>query len=277
MKIKGNKVAEGEILLNHYLAMNTGASDDSISGIETTDPAFGLPAVWVNEDMREEAEISGYTVVDPPSVVATHLTEVIKRHSAELLGRQEVKTLVDHLKESQSALVDELIPNLLTIGEVQKVLQNLLKEKVSIRNLVTIFEALADHAIYTKDTSVLTEYVRQAISRQITIQFTEPNQPLKVITVGPGLEKKIADSVQSSEQGSYLALDPNTSQVIYRKLNEQVSKVIQLGQQAIILTSPMTRMYLRQLIERVMPDIPVLSYNELEPHVEVQSVGVVNL
>ncbi len=277
IKIKGNKVADGEILLNHYLAMNAGLDNDEITGIETTEPAFGLPALWINEEMREKAEMTGYTVVDAPSVVATHLTEIIKKYSSELLGRQEVKTLVDHLKESQSALVDELIPNLLNIGEIQKVLANLLSEKVSIRNLVTIFETLADSAVYSKDPMVLTEYARQALSRQLTLQYTEPNQPLKVITVGPSLEKKISDSVQQSEQGSYVALDPNVSQIIYRKLSEEVNRLLQVGQQAIILTSPMTRIYLRQLIERVMPDVPVLSYNELEPHVEVQSVGVVNI
>ena len=277
IKIKGNKVAEGEVLLDHYLAMSPGIEDDSITGIETTEPAFGLSALWVNDEAREKAELAGYTVVDAPSVVATHLTEVIKRHSSELLGRQEVKALVDHLKESQSALVEELVPNLLNLGEIQKVLANLLKEKVSIRNLVTIFETLADYAPYSKDVSVLTEYVRQALSRQITIQYKELNQPLKVITISPALEKKITENVQQSEQGSYLAIDPGTSQLIYRNISEEVNKILQLGQQAIILTSPVVRMYFRQLIERVLPDIPVLSYNELESHVEIQSVGVVNI
>lgn len=277
IKIKGNKVASGEVLLDHYLAMNGGMEDESITGLETTEPAFGLPALWINDEMREKAELAGYTVVDAPSVVATHLTEVIKRHSAELLGRQDVKALVDHLKESQPALVDELIPNLLSIGEIQKVLQNLLKEKVSIRNLVTIFESLADNAQYTKDTSVLTEYVRQALARQITLQYTEPNKPLKVITISASLEKKIADSVQQSEQGGYLAIDPTTSQAIYRNFNEQVTRLINMGQQPIVLSSPMTRMYLRQLLERVMNEVPVLSYNELESHIEVQSIGVVNI
>ena len=277
IKIKGNKVAEGELLLDHYLAMSTGIDDESIIGLETTEPAFGLPALWVNDEMREKAEMAGYTVVDPPSVVATHLTEVIKSHSSEILGRQEVKSLVDHVKESQPALVDELIPGLLSIGELQKVLANLLKEKISIRNLVTIFETLADQASYTKDTSVLTEYVRQALARQITLQFAEPNQALYVITIGPSLEKKFADSIQQTEQGSYLAVDPNTSQVIYRKVTDQINKMIQSGKSPIILTSPIIRMYVRQFMERAMPDIPILSYNELEPNVEVQSVGVVNL
>lgn len=190
IKIKGNQVAKGEILLDHYLAMSPGIEDDSIVGIETVEPAFGLPALWVTEENKEIAELSGYTVVDPPSVVATHLTEIVKRHAHELLGRQETRALIDNVREVAPVLVDELIPGLLSIGDVQKVLQKLLREKVSVRNLQVILEALADHALFTKDPDVLTEYVRQAMSRQITLQFTEPGQPLRVVTAGAGLEKQ---------------------------------------------------------------------------------------
>lgn len=277
IKIKGNMVARGELLLNHYLAMSPGIDDDSVGGIETKEPAFGFPALWIDETTKERAELSGYTVVDPPSVVATHLTEVIKKHAHELLGRQETKTLIDNTKEVYPALVDELIPNVLTIGEVQKVLAKLLREKVSVRDLVTILETLADYGTYSKDPDILAEYVRQSLSRQITNQFTSGSEALKVITVGPSLEKKIAESVQQSDQGSYLALDPSSSQLIYHKLSEQVGKMVQSGQQPLILTSPTIRMYLRQLLERTMQEIPVLSYSELEPSVEIQSVGVVNL
>lgn len=277
IKIKGNKVAHGELLLNHYLAMSAGFEDDSITGIETTEPAFGLPALWIDEETKERAELSGYTIVDPPSVVATHLTEVIKKHAYELVGRQETQVLVNHLKESYPALVDELIPNILSIGDVQKVLSKLLKEKISIRDLVTIFETLSDYGTYTKDPDLLTEYVRQALSRQITQQFADGNEPLKVITLGPAIEKKIAESVQQTEQGSYLAMDPQSSQLLYRKMSEELNKLAQMGQQPVILTSPTIRMYLRQLLERTMQDIPILSYSELEPNVEIQSVGVVNL
>ncbi|MCM3782944.1 flagellar biosynthesis protein FlhA [Neobacillus mesonae] len=277
IKIKGNTVGSGELLLNHYLAMSPGYDDDSITGIETTEPAFGLPALWIDEATKDRAELSGYTVVDPPSVVATHLTEMIKKHAHELLGRQETKALVDNLKENYPALVDELIPSVLSIGDIQKVLAKLLREKISIRDMVTIFETLADYGTYTKDPDVLTEYVRQALSRQITQQFTQKGETMRVITVGPNLEKKIAESVQQSDQGSYLALDPVSSQTLYQKLMEQVNRLIQTGQQPIVLTSPTIRMYLRQLIERTMQDIPVLSYSELEPNVEIQSVGVVNL
>lgn len=277
IKIKGNLVARGELLLNHYLAMSPGFDDDSISGIETVEPAFGLPAIWIDDAMKERAELSGYTVVDPPSVVATHLTEVIKRHAHELIGRQETKALIDNVREAYPALVDELIPNVLTVGDLQKVLAKLLKEKISVRDLVTIMETLADYGGYTKDPDILTEYVRQALSRQITQQYAAGNDSLKVITVGPSMEKKIAEAVQQTDQGSYLALDPSSSQLIFHKLNEQIGKAVQSGQQPVILTSPTIRMYLRQLLERTLQDIPVLSYSELEPNVEIQSMGVVNL
>jgi len=277
IKIKGNVVGGGELLLNHYLAMSPGYEEESVTGIETTEPAFGLPALWIDEVTKDRAELAGYTVVDPPSVVATHLTELIKKHAHELLGRQETKALVDNLRENYAALVDELIPSVLAIGDVQKVLAKLLREKVSIRDMVTIFETLADYGTYTKDPDVLTEYVRQSLSRQITQQFSQKGETLRVITVGPGLEKKIAESVQQSDQGSYLALDPASTQSVYQKLTEQVNRLIQSGQQPVVLTSPTIRMYLRQVIERTMQDIPVLSYSELEPNVEIQSVGVVNL
>ncbi|GAC43145.1 flagellar biosynthesis protein FlhA [Paenibacillus popilliae] len=277
IKIKGNAVAQGELLLNHYLAMNPGFEDDSVTGIETTEPAFGLPALWVDETMKERAELAGYTVVDPPSVVATHLTEIIKRHAHELVGRQEAKALVETVKEQYPALVDDLIPNVLSIGEVQKVLAKLLREKISIRDLVTIFETLADYGTYSKDPDVLTEYVRQALARQITQQYVTPGETLRVITIGPSLEKKIAESVSQNEHGSYLVMDPGTTQQVYQRISDQVQRLLQSGHSPVLLASPSVRMYLRQLLERAMQDIPVLSYNELEPSVEIQSVGVVNV
>ncbi|MNO48048.1 Flagellar biosynthesis protein FlhA [compost metagenome] len=277
IKIKGNNVGGGELLLNHYLAMSPGYDDESIHGIETVEPSFGLPALWIDESVKERAELSGYTVVDPPSVVATHLTELIKRYGHELLGRQETKQLVDNLRENYPVLVDELVPSILAIGDVQKVLGKLLREKISIRDLVTIFETLADYGTYTKDPDILTEYVRQSLSRQITQQFSQTGETLRVITVGPNLEKKISESVQQTEQGSYLALDPVSTQTVYQRLTEQINRLLQSGQQPIVLTSPTIRMYLRQVIERTMQDIPVLSYSELEPNIEIQSVGVVNL
>ncbi len=277
IKIKGNRVAGGEVLLDQYLAMSSGLEDETVTGIETVEPAFGLPALWVTEEMKDRAELSGYTIVDPPSVVSTHLTEVIKRHAHELLSRQEVKHLLDNVRETSPAVLEELIPNILTIGDVQKVLMRLLKEKVSIRSLDMILESLADNGVRTKDTDILAEYVRQSLSRQITSQVAVPGEPVKVLTAGARLEKRFAESVQQSDQGSYLALDPETSQSIYQEVLQQVSRLQQSGIQPILLTSPAIRMYLRQFLERYMPELMILSYSELEPDVEVQSVGVINL
>ena len=277
IKIKGNRVARGEIMLDHYLAMSPGVEDENVIGIDTVEPAFGMPALWVDEDMKEEAEMAGYAIVDPPSVVSTHLTEVIKRHAHELVGRQEVRSLVENIRETSPAVVEELIPNLMSIGEVQKVLMKLLKEKVSIRNLLVVLETLADYAPQTKDVDLLTEYVRQALARQITRQYAPDNEALKVITAGASLEKKFADSVHRTEQGNYLSIDPESSQTIFQKITEQATQLQQSGVQPILLTSPAIRIYMRQFVERFAPDLPVLSYNELEPEIEIQSVGVVNI
>ncbi|WP_374718416.1 flagellar biosynthesis protein FlhA [Parageobacillus toebii] len=277
LKIKGNEVARGELLLDHYLAMSPGIEDDSIEGIDTVEPAFGLPAKWISEDMKDRAEMLGYTVVDPPSVVSTHITEVLKAHAHELLGRQETKQLIDNLKESYPVLVDEVTPNPLSIGEVQKVLAKLLKEKVSIRNLPLIFETLADFARMTTDTDILTEYVRQALARQITNQYVIPGEPLKVITLSGKVEKTIADAVQQTEYGSYLSLDPERSQSIIEAIAAQLEQHLFANQTPILLCSPAVRMYVRQLTERYFPNLPILSYNELEANVEVQSVGMVDI
>lgn len=274
IKIKGNEVARGQLMIDHYLALKS-EEDDLITGIETIEPAFGMPALWIDELTKEEAELYGYVIIDPPSVVSTHLTEVIKRHAHELIGREEVKGLIDHLRETSPAVVEELIPQQLTLGEVQKVLAKLLKEKVSIRNLTTILETLADYAVATKDTDVLTEYVRQALSRQITQQFSPAGEALKVITVGASIEKRFANAIQRTEQGSFLSLDPESTQQIYEALVEQVQRVQQQGIQPVLLTTPGIRVYMRQFLERFSADIAVLSYNELEPQLEVQSIGVI--
>ena len=221
LKIKGNEMARGELLLDHYLAMSPGTEDDAISGIETIEPSFGLPAKWITEDMKEEAEIYGYTVVDPPSVVSTHITEVIKSNAYDLLGRQETKQLIDHLKESYPILVEEVTPSPLSIGEVQKVLAKLLKENVSIRNLPIIFETLADFGKVSSDTDLLTEYTRQALARQITNQYSQSNDSLKVVTLSGQVEKVIADGVQQTEHGNYLVVDPTISQRILESIATQ--------------------------------------------------------
>jgi flagellar biosynthesis protein FlhA len=277
LKIKGNEVARGELLLDHYLAMSPGIEDDSIEGIDTVEPAFGLPAKWISENMKDQAEMLGYTVVDPPSVVSTHITEVIKANAHELLGRQETKQLIDHLKESYPILVEEVTPNPLSVGEIQKVLAKLLREKVSIRNLPVIFETLADFGKLTTDTDLLTEYVRQSLARQITKTYVQDGETLKVITLSGKVEKMIADGVQQTEHGNFLSLDPVVSQQILEAIAEQVEQLSLQEQTPILLCSPAVRMYVRQLTERYFPQVPVLSYNELEANVEVQSVGVVNV
>ncbi|NYF24246.1 flagellar biosynthesis protein FlhA [Sporosarcina sp. JAI121] len=276
IKIKGSEMARGELLLDHYLAMSPGG-DDSIEGIDTIEPSFGLPAKWITEDAKEDAEILGYTVVDPPSVVSTHLTEVIRANAADLIGRQETKQLVDHVRETFPILVDELTPTPLSIGEIQKVLAKLLNEHVSVRNLPIIFETLADYSKYTSDVDVLTEYVRQALARQITNQYAAAGQSLKVLTVSGKVEKMIADNVQQTEQGNYLSIDPQHSQDILESIAGEVERVALMDQSPVVLCTPAIRMYLRQITERYFPQIPVLSYNELESSIEVQSVGVVDI
>jgi flagellar biosynthesis protein FlhA len=251
--------------------------DESVEGIDTIEPSFGLPAKWITEDMKAQAEIFGYTVVDPPSVVSTHITEIIKSNAGELLGRQETKQLIEHLKESYPILVEEVTPNPLTIGEIQKVLAKLLKEKVSVRNLPVIFETLADFGKITSDTDVLAEYVRQALARQITSQYANPGDSLKVVTLSGRAEKVMAEGVQQTEHGNYLSLDPAVSQQILESIASQVEQLSLMEQTPIILCSPAVRMYVRQLTERYFPHIPILSYNELEANVEVQSVGVVTI
>ncbi|USK40669.1 flagellar biosynthesis protein FlhA [Cytobacillus firmus] len=277
LKIKGNEMARGELLLDHYLAMSPGIDDDSIEGINTIEPSFGLPAKWITEEMKEQAEIFGYTVVDPPSVVSTHITEVIKSNAHELLGRQETKQLIDHVKESYPILVEEVTPNPLSVGEVQKVLAKLLKENISIRNLPVIFETLADFAKSTSDTDLLTEYARQSLARQITNQFSQQGDSIKVVTLSGRVEKMVAEGVQQTEHGNYLSMDPAVSQNILESIASQVEQLSLMEQTPIVLCSPAVRMYVRQLTERYFPQIPILSYNELEANAEVQSVGVVNI
>ncbi|MFJ6412017.1 flagellar biosynthesis protein FlhA [Terribacillus saccharophilus] len=277
LKIKGNEVAAGEVLLDHYLAMSPGVEDDGLDGIETLEPAFGLPAKWISEETKDDAELSGYTVVDPPSVVSTHLTETIKRHAHELLGRQETKQLIDHLKESYPILAEEVTPEPLSVGDVQKVLAKLLREHVSVRNLPVIFETLADFGRMTTDTDLLAEYARQALAPQITKQYVQNSQPLQVITVSGAVEKIIADHIQQTEHGNYLSLDPESQQKIVQSVMEQAERLSLREETVIVLCSPTIRMYVRQLLDRSLPHAVVLSYNELDNTTEIRSVGMVNV
>lgn len=276
IKIKGVEIAKGEVLFDHYLAMNPGTAQGEINGIDTLEPAFKLPAKWITEKEREKAEVLGYTVVDPPSIIATHLTEIIKRNASELLGRQEVKALIDNVKEEHPALIEELVPKVLSIGEIQKVLINLLREQIAIRDLVTILETLADYAAVTRDPDMLTEYVRQRLSRYITKKYVENNK-LKVITLDSQLEQLIMDSINQTDTGSYLSLEPNVAQNILNKIIVNIEKITSIGQQPIILTAPIVRIYLKRLTEQISKDLIVLSYNEIDTSVEVQSLGMVAL
>jgi len=275
IKIKGVEITAGNIMFDHYMAMNPGSVDGDIDGVETVEPAFGLPAKWIKEEVREDAEMLGYTVVDPPSIIATHLTEVIKKHAHELLGRQDVQKLVDNVKESHPALVDELLPSQMSLGEIQKVLANLLKEGVSIRNFVTILETLADHINITRDTDMLTEYVRQGLGRAISKQFIT-NQPAKVITLDKALEKTIMDSLQQTESGTYISMDPNIVQSVLNNLAKHIQRLMSLGEQPIVVTAPIARLYFKRLTEQLSQDLVVLSYNELDPSLEIESIGVVS-
>lgn len=275
IKIKGIQVTEGEILFDHYMAMNPGYVEEEITGIPTFEPSFHLPAIWITEGQREKAESLGYTVVDPPSIIATHLTEVIRSHIAELLTRQDVQNLVDNLKENNPALVDELVPKLLGLGEIQKVLQNLLAEGISIRDLLTIFETLADHAATTRDTDVLTEYVRQSLKRAISSKYFPANETTSVITLDPKVEQDIMGSVKQTEQGAYLTLDPERTKAIMASVETEVAKLESLGKNPIVVTSPIVRMYFKKLTEDYFKDLIVVSYNEVESNVELQSVGMV--
>ncbi|MDY6272301.1 MAG: flagellar biosynthesis protein FlhA [Selenomonadaceae bacterium] len=276
IKLKGVEIAKGELMLDHYLAMNSGTVFEEVPGIETTEPAFGLPALWIPESEREQAELNGYTVVDAVSVLATHLTEVIKSHAAEILGRQEAQNLVDNLKKTNKALVEEVVPDLLTVGEVQKVLQNLLAERISIRDMETIFEVLSDYARATKDTEILTEYVRHAMARQIT-QANVQNGQLPCVTLDPALENRIAGGVQRTDRGSYVSLDPDSMKKLIDSLNNELQKLANMGYQSIVLTSPAVRLYFRKLVERSVPGIIVLSQAEIEQSVEIQILGVVKI
>ena len=277
IKIKGIQVTEGEILFDHYMAMNPGYVEEEITGIPTFEPSFHLPAIWITESQRERAESLGYTVVDAPSIIATHLTEIIRTHIAELLTRQDTQNLVNNLKESNPVLVDELVPKMLGLGDVQKVLQNLLSEGISIRDLLTIFETLADHANGTRDTDVLTEYVRQALKRAISNKYFPANEVTSVVTLDPKIEQDIMSSVKQTEQGAYLTLDPEKTRAIMNSVETEINKLESLGKSPIIITSPIVRMYFKKLTEDYFRDLIVISYNEVENSVELQSVGMVTV
>lgn len=277
IKIKGVPISDGEIMFDHYMAMNPGYVEQEVAGIPTSEPAFGLPAIWITESQREKAESFGYTVVDTPSIIATHLTEIIKSNLYELLTRQDVQNLIDNLNEKNPTLVSELVPKLLSVGEIQKVLQNLLKEGISIRDLTTILETLADYASTTRDVDVLTEYVRQSLKRAISNKYFSHAEVTSVITLDPKVEEDIMASVKQTEQGAYLTLEPNKTEAIMKSVQEETKKLEELGKTPIIITSPIVRMYFRKLSQDYFKDLTVLSYNEIDGEVELQSIGMVTI
>ncbi|GAB4255267.1 MAG: flagellar biosynthesis protein FlhA [Deferrisomatales bacterium] len=273
--IKGVDAGRGELKDGHYLAMNPGIAEGGIEGIPTVEPAFGLEALWIREDKREEAQIRGYTVVDPSTVVATHLTELIKRNAHELLGRQETQNLLDAVKSQAPALVEELVPNLLPLGIVQKALQNLLRERVSIRDLRTVLETLADYAPMTKDPELLTEYVRAALRRAITKQYQDADGKLAVIAPDHRFEETLSQAVQRTDHGSFLSLDPATAQRVLQVLGKAAEDVSLLNHVPVVLTTPGLRLPLRKLIEKVLPSLVVLSHSEVEG--DIKTLKVVSL
>ena len=277
IKIKGIQVSEGEILFDHYMAMNPGYVEDEITGIPTLEPAFHLEAMWITESQRERAESLGYTVVDPPSMIATHLTEVIKHHLDELLTRQDVQNLIDNIKESNKTLVDELVPKLLGVGDIQKVLQNLLREGISIRDLVTIFETLADYAATSRDTDILTEYVRQSLKRAISNKYFGDENMTEVITLDPKIEQMIMGSIKQTEQGAYISLDPAVTKKILNATEAEIQKLENKGLNPIIITSPIVRMYFKKMTSEYFNDLVVISYNEIDSDIELKSIGVVTI
>jgi len=276
IKIKGVEISRGEVLLDHFMALNPGGATGSVEGIPTIEPAFGLPAQWITETERERADLYGYTTIDPPSVIATHLTEIVKRYGYELLSRQQVQTLMDNVKKQQAALVEEVVPKMFSLGEIQKVLGNLLKESIPVRDMVTILETLADYGGITHDTDLLTEYCRQNLKRTISRRFV-PDNRARVITLDPALEQAIADRVRQTEHGAYVAMEPEKVQALFLNLKTAIERMTGAGVTPLVLTSPTVRRHFKHLTEQMVPDLVVLSYNELEQSIEIYSDWVVNI
>ncbi len=277
VKLRGIEIGGGELMANRFLAMNSGLATEEIEGDPTTEPAFGLPARWITEQEKQRAELLGYTVVDPPSVLITHLSELTRRHAPELLSRQDVQTLLNHLKQDYPTVVEELIPGVLTVGEVQSVLQQLLAEGVSIRDLVTIAETLADRGRQTKETEALTEAVRASLARQITVQHRAGDGQLHAITLHPVLERHLAGSLQQTDTGAALAIEPALMQQLLADVAKQMERAAATGDQPVLLTSSRIRRPLRRLTERSLPALPVLAFNEIASEVEVRAIGTVEV
>jgi flagellar biosynthesis protein FlhA len=276
-KLRGVEIAAGELMPGHFLAMDPLGQELEVKGIPTTEPTFGLPAWWVAAGERDQVELAGFTVVDCSTVLVTHLTEMVKRYAHELLGRQEVKELLDVVKDKNPVVVEELVPDLLTMGEVQKILQNLLKERVPIRDLVSILEAMADGARVSKDADYLTECARQAMARTICRQYAGPDSKISVITLHPKLEQAVADSIEPTQLGSYPVLEPQVARQVLNNIKGLVENLTLRGLPPVVLCSSRARLPFKRLTERFLPNLAVLSLNEIAPNFEVEAVGTVML
>lgn len=276
IKIKGEEVARGEVLVGYYLALNPGGDAEEIDGIETIEPAYGIQGKWVTEADKEMAEVYGYTVIDALSVIVTHMSEVIKKHMHELLSRQDINTLLENVSKTNPAIVEDVIPGIISIADFQKILINLLNEGIPIRDMESILESIGDHGLSIKDTDMLTEYVRQKLKRTITRKYTDGNS-IKVIALDQEIENIILNSAKKNEHGTYLAIDPEVVQTIVEKVTEQMDKVKELIDHSILLTSPIVRIYFKRLIEQFLSDLTVLSFNEIETTIQIQVIGMVKL
>jgi flagellar biosynthesis protein FlhA len=277
IKLKGESVAVGEVLLDHYLGLVPAeVPENDVDGIETVEPAFGMPAKWISDDKKIKAEIAGYTLIDPTSVMVTHLSEVIRKHASELLSRQEVKRMVENLKEHNESIVEDTVPAIVSLNELQRVLRNLLREGIPILDMETILETLADYAPTVKDHDMLTEYVRQALRRTITHKFSIAGQ-LKVVSLDSEIEDLIIKSIKKIEGGAYLALEPDVIQMIVTSTTEQINQMKKLVQEPIIITSPVVRIYFKKLLDQFYPDITVLSFNDIDTSVQIQALGTITL
>jgi flagellar biosynthesis protein FlhA len=277
IKIRTIKVGSGELMSGAYLAMDPGTATKKIRGVSTVEPAFGLPALWITESQKEDAELTGYTVVELPAVLATHLTEIIKRQAHDILTRQDVRDLLDNIKETNATVVDELIPNMLSVGDVHKVLQNLLRERVSIRDLLLVLETLANVAARNKNTDIMTEYVRNVLAPQICENYKNENSIIPVITLDPNLEAKLEGSLQETEAGFRFSLSPGDVGRLLEKIGEITEKVKLNGEIPIVICSPTIRGAFKRLSENNYQDLVVLSYNEIVPGIEIRSLGMITL
>jgi len=276
IKIKGEEIARGEVLVDYYLALDPGNSTGPIEGIDTIEPAYGIPGKWITEGEREMAEVYGYTVIDALSVIVTHMSEMIKRHIHELVSRQDINILLQNAAKVNQAIVDDVIPGVISVSDLQKILMNLLKEGVPIRDMESILETIGDQGVAIKDTDMLTEYVRQKLKRTITRKYTDGSS-IKVISLDQGIENTILNSAKKSEHGTYLAIEPQVVQRIVEGVTEQIEKVKELIHQPIILTSPIVRIYFKRLIDQFLPNLTVLSFNEIDTNIQIQAIGIIQL